>query len=88
MTAAQAADFSTPAGCTALAVFLSGGSMGPPDTPAVPPGEFLTARAITGAIVAAAVSTDPAKAPDKFQSFIAQGLDVVNRLHLWAGGAA
>lgn len=86
MRAAQVAELSTPAGCAALAVFLSGGSMGPPDTPPVPPGEFLTARAITGAIIAAAVSTEPANAPEKFRTFIAQGLDVVNRLKLW--GAA
>ena len=86
MKAAEAAELSSPAGSAALAVFLSGGSLGPPDTPPVPPGEFLTARAITGAIVAAAVSSEPVKAPERFQSFIAQGLDVVNRLHLW--GAA
>lgn len=83
MRAAEAAGFATPAGCTALAVFVSGGSLGPASTPPVPPGELLTAKVITGAVVAAAVTGDAAKAPERFQSFIAQGLDVVNRLQLW-----
>jgi hypothetical protein len=82
-TAAEGAEFRTPAGCTALAVFFSGGSIAPPDAPAVPPAEFATASAITGAIVSAAVSTEPEKAPEKFQAFIAQGLDVVEKLKLW-----
>lgn len=83
MRAAEAVGLATPAGCTALAAFLSGGSLGPANTPPVPPGELLTAKAITGAVVASAVSGDAAKAPERFQSFIAQGLDVVNRLKLW-----
>ena len=86
MRAAEAAGVATPAGCTALAAFLSGGSLGPENTPPVPPGELLSAKAITGAVVSSAVSGDPTKAPERFQAFIAQGLDVVNRLHLW--GAA
>ena len=85
MQAAEAAGVATPAGCTALAAFLSGGSLGPAHTPPVPPGEFLTAKAITGAVVASAVSREPEKAPERFQAFIAQGLDVVNRLQLWTG---
>lgn len=83
MRAAEAAGLGSPAGCTALAAFLSGGSLGPPDTPPVPPGELLTAKAITGAVTSAAVSGDASKAVERFQTFIAQGLDVVNRLQLW-----
>jgi hypothetical protein len=83
MRAAEAAGVGTPAGCTALATFLSGGSLGPANTPPVPPGELLTAKAITGAVVSAAVTGDASKAPERFQAFIAQGLDVVNRLQLW-----
>jgi len=85
MRAAEAVGLATPAGCTALAAFVSGGSLGPAHTPPVQPGEFLTAKAITGAVVAAAVCGDASKAPERFQSFIAQGLDVVNRLKLWGG---
>jgi hypothetical protein len=83
MPVAEAAGFDTSAGCAALAVFLSGGSIAPPDVPPVPPGEFLTAKAITGAVVAAAVSTEPERAPEKFKAFNAQGVDVVHRLGLW-----
>jgi hypothetical protein len=83
MPVAEAAGFDTSAGCAALAVFLSGGSIAPPDVPPVPPGELLTAKAITGAVVAAAVSAEPARAPEKFRAFIAQGVDVVHRLGLW-----
>lgn len=83
MRAAEAAGFASPAGCTALAAFLSGGSLGPAETPSVPPSDLLTAKAITGAVTSAAVSGDPSKAAERFQGFIAQGLDVVNRLKLW-----
>jgi hypothetical protein len=83
MRAAEAATFGTAAGCTALAVFFSGGSLGPPDQAVVPPGEFLSAKALTGAVKLAAVSTEPEKAPEKFRGFIAQGLDVVSKLKLW-----
>lgn len=83
ITAAEGAGLGTPAGCTALAAFLSGGSLGPTNAPPVPPGEFLTAQAITGAVVSAAVIREPERAPERFQAFIAQGLDVVNRLGLW-----
>jgi hypothetical protein len=83
MRAAEAATFGTAAGCTALAVFFSGGSLGPPDQAVVPPGEFLSAKALTGAVKLAAVSTEPEKAPEKFRGFIAQGLDVVSKLRLW-----
>lgn len=83
MRAAESAGVATPAGCTAVAVFLSGGSLGPEHTPPVPPGELLTAKAITGAVVSSAVSGNASKAPERFQAFIGQGLDVVNRLQLW-----
>jgi len=83
MRAAEAATFGTAAGCTGLAVFFSGGSLGPPDQALVPPGEFMSAKALTGAVKLAAVSTEPEQAPEKFRGFIAQGLDVVSKLKLW-----
>lgn len=86
MRMAEAAQFNTPAGCAALAVFFSGGSIAPAGSPPVPAPEFVSAKAIAGAVIAAAVITEPEKAPEKFRAFIAQGLDVVEKLHLW--GAA
>ena len=84
--AADAAPFTTPAGCAGLAAFFSGDSLAPPDLPPVPPGEFLFAKAVSGAVIFAAVSKEPEKAPEKFKQFLAQGLDVAVRLKLWTEG--
>jgi len=83
MAAAEKAELGTAAGCAGLAAFFSGGSLAPPDAPAVPPGEFLTAKAVSGAVIFAAVATEPEKAPEKFQSFVAQGVEVTTRVKLW-----
>jgi hypothetical protein len=83
MAAAETAEFGTPAGCAGLAAFFSGGSLAPPDAPPVPPGEYLTARAVSGAVIFAAVATEPEKAPDKFKSFVAQAVDVTRRIQRW-----
>ncbi len=83
MAAAEKAKFSTAAGCAALAAFFSGGSLAPPDARAVPPGEYLTAKAVAGSVILAAVSREPEKAPEKFRSFVAQALDVTSRIKLW-----
>ena len=83
MESAKTAEFSTAAGSAALAAFLSGGSMAPPDAPAAPPGEFLTAKAVAGAVTIAAVAKEPDKAPEKFKAFVTQGLDVTKRIKLW-----
>ncbi len=81
--AAKAAEISTAAGCAGLAAFLSGGSLAPPHAPPVPPGEHLTAKAVTGAVIFAAVSSEPEKAPEKFNNFLAQGLEVTTKIKLW-----
>jgi hypothetical protein len=83
MAAAQAADLGTAAGCAGLAAFFSGGSLAPPEAPPVPPGEFLTAKAVSGAIIFSSLATEPEKAPEKFQVAISQGIDVTNRIKLW-----
>src|ERR1035441_7121576 len=83
MAAAQKAELGTAAGCAGLAAFFSGGSLAPPEAPVVPPGEFLSAKAVSGAVIFAAVATEPEKAPEKFQNFVAQALDVAKRIHLW-----
>ncbi len=81
--AAKAADVGTPAGCAALAAFFSGGSLAPPHAPAVPPGEHLTAKAVAGAVIFAAIVTEPEKAPEKFKNFLAQGSEVTVKIKLW-----
>ena len=83
MAAAQKAELDTAAGCAGLGAFFSGGSLAPPDAHPVPPGEFLTAKAVSGAVIFAAVAKQPEKAPEKFRSFVAQGVEVANRIKLW-----
>ena len=83
MAAAQKAELGTAAGCTGVAAFFSGGSLAPPEAPVVPPGEFLAAKAVSGAVIFAAVANEPERAPEKFRSFVAQGVEVTNRVKLW-----
>jgi len=79
----EAAEFGTAAGCACLAAFMSGGSLGPPDTPPVPPGEFMTAKAVSGSVTLAAVATEPDTAPQKFGEFMKLGIEVAERTRLW-----
>jgi hypothetical protein len=83
MAAAEKAGFDCAAGCAGLGAFFSGGSLAPPDLPPVPPGEHQTAKAVAGAVIIAAVSAEPEKAPEKFRRSVEQGLDVTNRIRLW-----
>jgi hypothetical protein len=51
--------------------------------PPIPPGEFLTAKAVSGAVIYAAIGKDPKTAPDRFQSFVQQGIEVTAKIKLW-----
>jgi hypothetical protein len=84
MEKAETADFSTAAGCVGLAAFLSGDSLAPPEMDPVPPGEYMAANAIAGAIVLAAVHEEPENANEKFQGFVEQGMVVAEKIQLWA----
>jgi hypothetical protein len=83
MAAAEAADVGTPAGSAGLAAFFSSGSLGPPESPVIPPGPYLTARAVSGSVILAAVGGEPETAPEKYKTFLDQGVDVANRIKLW-----
>ena len=80
----EAAQFGTAAGAAALAAFLSHGSLAPPDAPLVPPGEFMTAKAVCGSVTLAAVATEPERAGEKFREYVRLGLEVAARTKLWA----
>jgi hypothetical protein len=84
MPAAEAAGFGTPAGCAALAVFWSGGSLAPPDLPAVPPADHLTAHGVSCGVMLAAVQNEPQKAPERYQRFFALGLAVAEGQDRWS----
>jgi hypothetical protein len=81
--AAEAAGHGLPASCAAMAAFWSGGSMAPPNTPVVPPGETLTAHGAAGAALLAAVATEPQKVPEKQRMFLTQGLEVLAGTNRW-----
>lgn len=83
LPSAEAATYGQPAGCAALGAFLSGGSLGPPTAPAVPPAEHLTGNAVAGAIILAAVMKEPEKANDKFKAFLTKGIEIGNGRGLW-----
>ena len=80
---ARDVEFSTPAGCAGLAAFFSGDSIGPADRDPVPPGEYTAAKVIAGCVTLSAVFNQPEKAPEKFQSFLQQGLEVAEKTRLW-----
>jgi len=83
MKAAEEAELKTAAGCAGLAAFFSDGSLAPPNAPMVPPGEYLAAKAVSGAVIFAAIAVEPEKAGEKFRAYLDQGVDVVNRIKLW-----
>jgi len=72
-----------PAGCAAVAAFWGGGSLGPPNVPPIPPDDRLTAQAAAGAVMLAAVQTEPEKAPVKYRSFLAVGMEVARGADRW-----
>jgi hypothetical protein len=82
MAAAEAAQLGTPAGCAALAAFLSAGSVGPANVAPVAAGEFASAKAVGGAVTLAAVA-DPPGATERFREYIGLGLQVADRARLW-----
>jgi hypothetical protein len=83
MPAAEAAKIGTPAGCAALAAFLSGGSMGPANVAAIPPAETLTGTAVAGAVMIAVVVKEPQKAAEKYRTFLSRGIEIANGKNLW-----
>jgi hypothetical protein len=77
--AAEATKLAEAPGWAAMAAFMSGGSMAPPDIPqAVPPGPFVTAKAVAGAVLMCGVKREPAKAPEKYAKFLAKGVEIAN----------
>jgi len=83
MPVAQTAGLATAAGAAALAAFVSGGSLGPASNPPVPPAETLTAQAVSGAVLVAAVQRETEKALDKFRRFLTLGIEIANGTNRW-----
>ncbi len=81
-TAAEATGYETACGWAAGAAFWSGGSMGPPDLPEVPPKETLTAQAVVVAITLTAAA-EPAKTASRFAEFLSLGSRVADGQDRW-----
>jgi len=81
--AAEKAGLTTPAGCAALAAFLSGGSLAPPTVPAVPPAEGACAQAVAGAVVLSTVSRDLPNVQEGYRLALAKGIEVGNGTNRW-----
>jgi hypothetical protein len=81
--AAKAAGAGSPAGLAATAAFQSGGSLGPPDGPEILPSEFATARGVANAITIASSQAPAEKAPERFPSFVARGVEVATGDNRW-----
>lgn len=76
MAAAAGVPNNSPARWAATAAAWTGGSLAPPEAPTVPPGETLTAQAAAGAVLLAAVQSEPERAPDRHRAAIAQAIDI------------
>ena len=74
--AGEAADFGTPAGCVALAVYGSGGSLTPPNLPEVPPEPFMTAKAVSASLALASVQGDPGAIPQVQRQLVELGMAI------------
>lgn len=81
--AAEAADFGSAAGCTALGAFFSGGSLAPEGVADVIPDEMLTGRILVPAITLSSVIREPEKADAKLESFVKLACDVASGQNHW-----
>ena len=81
--AAKAAGAGSPAGLAARAAFQSGGSLGPPDGPEILPSEHATARGVANAVTFASLQAPAEKAPERFPSFVARGVEVATGDNRW-----
>jgi len=84
--AAEAIDYATPAAMAGLAAFMCGDTLGPADAPQAPPPEFAAAKVIMGCICIAA-TLDPDTMQDRFQQFIARGMERADKGKIWAPDA-
>lgn len=81
-TAAKAG-YGSPAGCLALAVFLSGGNMAPKNTPALAePPPHLCGRTVAGSI-GLAVAARPAEAAEQNRLALQEGFRLADQTGVW-----
>lgn len=76
MAAAEASGTRSAEAWAAVAAFWSGGSLGPPNVPEMPPAPHMCGVAAASAVILAAVRPDPAGAQDRYGRFIASARDI------------
>jgi hypothetical protein len=74
--AGQEAEIGTAAGCAAMAASTTGGSLTPPDSHPLPPPPQVSSQYVVGSILISALSPHPAQAPEKYRTFLSQGLEL------------
>jgi len=88
----EAAGLRSPAGGLAMAANWTGGSLAPPlqtnnpkvpQPPPVPPGPFVPAKAVSGAILLATTRGDPGKIPQHRRAFVELGIGVAEGRFTW-----
>lgn len=85
LLASEMAVLSTPAGCLAMAVFLSEGSLAPPAVAAVPPPPNVGPSMAGNAVLLAAVVKNPERAMEKYSLFLQLAEAVAAGTNLWSG---
>ena len=77
------AGLGTAAGSLAMAATWTGGSLAPPSAPKVPPGPFVPAKAVVGAVLLAAVKGDPVKIGDTQRLFVELAVGIAEGRFTW-----
>ncbi|MGE5346619.1 MAG: DUF6931 family protein [Acidithiobacillales bacterium] len=84
-SAALADGVHTAAGCAAMAAFVSGGSLGPPEAPPAPPAEHLTSSNVAGAVLFAAIAKGGGeRMSEHLSQFLESGLEVARGTSSWS----
>jgi hypothetical protein len=81
--AAQTAGYATPAACAAVAVFGSGGSLGPGNFPDVPPEPTMTAQAVSRGIILASVRVDSRTITEVQRELVELGIAIAEGRITW-----
>lgn len=70
----EAAKAPSPAGALAMAVSLTGGSLGPPNAPPVPPPPFVWSGYLAAAVKFAAIKAEPSRIAETQRLFVELGI--------------
>ncbi len=83
LEAAEQSGYETAASWAAAAAAWSGGSLAPAGLEAVPPGETLTAKAVTAAVMLAAAAGEPLEVEPRQREFLACAREVAGGGRRW-----